>query len=306
MPNQLGLHLGTQFMTFEKAQLAVDFVPASGPATRQLLLLVNGYSRTRGDFRAFRKRLGALAPDVATLSLDNRASGETHNELETFDVAQMARDARFVAQIFAQKLDLPSFAALGVSMGGMICQRLAFDMEQDAERGLPLAKLSHLVLVSTTGGGKSRTWPGGREPALVYKPWPRDEPTMRARMEKYFGPRFRKSSPLLIEMMIKNMLKATGDVQADARSGAQFTASASFDGTGFLEQIRAPTLLVTGTEDAIIPAENARTLVASLRDARLLEYPEVGHLILIEEPEKFVADVCTFLHESVEETNPWN
>ena len=302
MHSNVELSPGTQFMTFEHAQFAVDYVPQSGPEATQLLLLVNGYGRTRGDFRAFRKRISALHPGLATVSFDNRSSGETRNDLPSYDVAQMARDAHFVAERFARKMDLQSYAALGVSMGGMICQRLASDAEQ-RKGGL---KLSHLVLVSTTPGGHLRVWPGAREPLLTYVPWPRDEVSMRTRMEKYFGPRFRRSSPLLVDMMIKNMLKATSDPQADSRSGAQFAASAHFDGTSFLSQIKTPTLVVTGTEDAIIPAENARALVATLRDARLVEYPEVGHLILIEEPEKFVADTASFLHESVEETNPWN
>lgn len=283
----------TQKLAFEQALLAVDYVAAPAGDAQGLLLLVNGYGRHRSDFRAFRKRIGALMPALATVSLDNRGSGETENASTAFDVARLARDARFVADVFARRLGLSGFSALGVSMGGMICQSLATDHSTPRDP----VQLRKLILVSSTAGGVGRIWPERFDDArhLVYRPWPTDEAGMRQRMERYFGSRFQASAPLIIDTMIKNLLRSTAGAEANARSAQQFHASAGFDGAEGLSGIEVPTLVVSGEEDAIIPHENALYLYKHLPQAALVSYPGVGHLILVEEPEKFVADVARFL-----------
>lgn len=285
-----GLGGFTQWLEFEGARIAFDFEPpAEGlNATKQLLVLVNGYQRTRLDYRALRRRLKGLHPGLATLALDNRGSGETTLDTPEVSLGQMARDVACLATLFAHKLNLPSYALLGISMGGMISQIVAASNPQ----------LSHLLLVSTTPGGALRTWPtdDGRIPeAIAYREWPQDEPAMRARMEKYFGQRFLKQSPLLFDMMIKNMLKSASVAGNNERSLLQFNASASFDGQALLGNIPAPTLVVTGQEDAVMPAPNAHSLQEAIKGSKLVTYPEVGHLILIEEPERFASDVLAFI-----------
>lgn len=310
---------GASVLEWDGARIAYD-VECPTPEPRTLLLLVNGYQRNRLDFRAFRKRLAAAAPHVATLALDNRGCGETRfvgSAPETLTLERMARDAGALANAFAERMGLGGFSMLGISMGGMVSQILASHC----------TAVEKLVLVSTTAGGHGRVWPdhvGRVDPKAVgesvtYRPWPTDEEGMRKRMVRYFGPRFRERAPLLIDTMVKNMLKANarkpegGDEGNGERNGEgnavgtaaesptergsrlQFHASASFDGTGLLAHVDAETLVVTGSDDAIIPKENAYFLQAHLPSARLVEYEGVGHLVLIEEPEAFVMDVAGFL-----------
>jgi pimeloyl-ACP methyl ester carboxylesterase len=45
-----------------------------------------------------------------------------------------------------------------------------------------------------------------------------------------------------------------------------------------LRQIKAPTLLVWGESDAMIPASNARDYLQAIVGSRLFLYPGVGHL----------------------------
>jgi len=289
----ISLSPGTQFLETAGARIAFDFEGSAGSSS--LLVLVNGYQRTRLDFRAFRKRLAALAPDIATLALDNRGVGETRLApgATSIGMHDMAADAGELAHAFSRKLGLEGCSLLGISMGGMISQTLAAE-----DSGV-----KKCVLVSTTAGGGGRVWPAhvtDAEEAQRFRPWPSDEEGMRRRMERYFGPRFLKNSPLLVSMMVKNMLKAyasPASAEGDAGEGSrlQFQASAGFDGTGLGPHIGCPTLVVTGCEDAIIPKENAYFLASHLPSATLVEYPDVGHLILVEEPEKFVTDVAKFL-----------
>lgn len=310
------------FVECEGARLAFDVLvprltpePSPEPQARRLLLLVNGYQRTRADFRAFRKRLAVLAPHLVTVSLDNRGCGETVltdviNHPLTLD--RLAQDAGALGAAVASVVTNPSaeantgglapssakFAVLGISMGGMVAQILAARCQS----------VSACVLVSTTAGGHGRIWPDHIDPKeqRAYRQWPTDEAGMKRKMARYFGPRFLARSPLLVDMMVKNMLKAQrGEAvlggEADSSSGhpngsrLQFEAAANFDGTGLLADINCPTLVVTGDKDFIIPQENADYLLSRLPQAILVRYAEAGHLVLVEEPERFVVDVANFL-----------
>jgi pimeloyl-ACP methyl ester carboxylesterase len=49
--------------------------------------------------------------------------------------------------------------------------------------------------------------------------------------------------------------------------------------------VRAPTLVVWGTEDKLVPVELAGRTAASVPDSRLLVLPGVGHVSQLEAPE---------------------
>lgn len=260
----------------------------------QLLVLVNGFQRTRQDFRAFRKRLRVLNSNILTLALDNRGAGESECDLNLCNMQLMAQDVQVLAHEALKAFNLHHYSVLGISMGGMIAQTVAnYGARQNTE-------LNKLILVSTTAGGSLRVWPHGVDPQEAqnnFRAWPQDLSGMRSRMEKYFGERFLKSSPLLFDTLVKNMLKAfeSNSGQANERSMAQFKASAGFDGVQGLQNIGSDVLVVTGSDDKIIPKGNALALAQSLPRAQLVEYSAAGHLILIEEPDIFVHDVNRFL-----------
>ena len=62
----------------------------------------------------------------------------------------------------------------------------------------------------------------------------------------------------------------------------QLMAIYKFDCTDALGEISNPALIVTGTEDVIIPAANSSYLAENLGNAELLEIPGAGHALHIE------------------------
>ncbi len=284
------LSAGQQILQRGGAQIAFDYdPPANGQKPTALLVLINGFARPRADFRAFRKRIHAQMNGLATVALDNRGAGETQGGLEDLTVQNMALDAAFVAQTLCTSLDLETYHILGISMGGMIAQTWA---AQDA-------RVASLTLVSTTAGGHARVWPVGVNPeearSKPFEPWSQDAQVLHRRMSRYFGPRFRKSSPLLIDMMVKNMLKSHTVESAQGRAKAQYNATVGFDGTSLVREVRCPTLVLTGSEDEIIPPQNSEEICKLIPHAELRVFAEMGHLLLIEDPENFVALVRSFL-----------
>jgi pimeloyl-ACP methyl ester carboxylesterase len=64
-----------------------------------------------------------------------------------------------------------------------------------------------------------------------------------------------------------------------------------------LKTIEAPTLLLWGEQDAMIPVRNAQDYLKSLGKSRLVTLPGVGRLPQEEAPERALQPVCEFLAE---------
>jgi pimeloyl-ACP methyl ester carboxylesterase len=72
-------------------------------------------------------------------------------------------------------------------------------------------------------------------------------------------------------------------------------ACLTFDAYDRLPEITAPTLVINGAEDALIPAENSRIMAQRIPDAELVLFPDVGHLFFHEVPEEADTTVADFL-----------
>jgi pimeloyl-ACP methyl ester carboxylesterase len=59
--------------------------------------------------------------------------------------------------------------------------------------------------------------------------------------------------------------------------------------------IRAPTLVMVGEADKVIPAAQSRALAGAIPGARLIAYPGVGHVPMEQIPERSASDVRRFL-----------
>lgn len=73
------------------------------------------------------------------------------------------------------------------------------------------------------------------------------------------------------------------------------TAFAEADLREMLPTIAVPTLLLYGTEDVRSPREVADALQAAIPDSEMVLLPGVEHLINLEAPEAFNAEVRRFL-----------
>ena len=62
-----------------------------------------------------------------------------------------------------------------------------------------------------------------------------------------------------------------------------------------LARIDAPTLLLWGERDAMIPFSNAGDYLAALPDARLASFPELGHVPHEEAPRRALEPLRSFL-----------
>ncbi|HVJ03106.1 MAG TPA: alpha/beta hydrolase [Sphingomonas sp.] len=94
-------------------------------------------------------------------------------------------------------------------------------------------------------------------------------------------------------------LDATDGLQNTGELGgalfAQGLLDYRFSGT---TQVKAPVLVVAGAKDLQASIEPQRILAAALPRGRMLEYPDNGHFMFVEDPARFARDVTAFLAEN--------
>lgn len=71
----------------------------------------------------------------------------------------------------------------------------------------------------------------------------------------------------------------------------------SFNTYDSLIDIKIPTLILHGTEDLILPAENAKILAERIPFSELFLFENTGHGMLTQEKELFTQKVIDFLKE---------
>ncbi|CAA7599413.1 Alpha/beta hydrolase fold-1 [Acididesulfobacillus acetoxydans] len=229
------------------------------------------------------RQVDALAKSYRIVIFDNRGVGESEKPDEPYSIDLMADDA---AALLTQ-LGFAKAHVLGTSMGGFIAQKLALRHQE---------QVCSLVLACTSFGGP-RSLPitaealdsmqkiAGLTPAEV----------IRQGFRAAFSSGFMAREPGLVERLVDRRLNKPTPRFAWER---QFAAGAGFAAESDLGQIRVPTLVLAGSEDIVIPPQNSALLAERIPGARLLIFPEAGHLFFIEQAEEFNRQVLGFWRES--------
>jgi pimeloyl-ACP methyl ester carboxylesterase len=72
-----------------------------------------------------------------------------------------------------------------------------------------------------------------------------------------------------------------------------------------LGEIASPTLIVWGELDRLVPLRDAAEFAWLIAGARKIVYEDTGHLVMLERPDRFNADLRAFLEETPEARQPW-
>jgi len=238
------------------------------------LLLVHGLGYARWGWEPV---VDGLAEGHDVVLFDNRGIGESDAPGGPYSVRMMAEDA--VAVLDAAGLERAH--VLGTSLGGMAALQLALDWPERVDR---------LVLACTTPGGTGAAPMPERTVQLMQEaPTLPLDVALRRFVENAFGP---EPAPALVERIMEHRLATA---QLPAAWAAQAAAGAAFDVGKRVGEIRAPTLVLTGAEDAVVDPRNSDLLAQRIPDARLEVFPGAGHLFFWEQPDRFVQLVTEFL-----------
>jgi pimeloyl-ACP methyl ester carboxylesterase len=190
---------------------------------------------------------------------------------------------------FAAQLALPKFAVAGNSMGGGVAWQLAVRHPQ---------RINALILVDAAGFPNEK--PPGAVP-LAFKIL--RYPIGRAILRNI------DNRPLIDEGLKTDVYDKTLITPALVDRWAEFQRAPghrailmSLNPSAFnqaaaavLDKINVPTLILHGENDVLIEPASARKFAAAIPGAKVLIYPNTGHLPQIEIPQRSAADVAQFL-----------
>ena len=220
-----------------------------------------------------------LSSEYHAFAPDQRGHGDSDKPQCCYMTDDYAADvAAFMDAVGIEKATL-----VGDSSGGLIAQRVALDYPH---------RVSRLVLIGspTTLVNNNAVRELGEE--------------MLAGLEDPIPPEFVREfvlgtvhDPLPEEFLgraVSQSLKVPAHVWRDYWKGVVLTV----DDTARLGEINAPTLILWGEQDTLLPREEQERRAAAIPNATLRVYPETGHLVHWVQPEWVVRDLEAFLKET--------
>jgi pimeloyl-ACP methyl ester carboxylesterase len=169
-------------------------------------------------------------------------------------------------------------------MGGMIAQEFALTYP---------GMLNGLVLCCTTSGGAGHVAANAEVLAMLLPaPGLSREDQVRKAWPAMCTPGFIETRRDFMEMMLRTSLINPTPIETIAK---QMAAVQGFDAYGRLGAIKAPTLVVHGDADVLVPTANGRTLHERIPGSELAIIPGVGHMISWEKAVEAAQAITEFL-----------
>ncbi len=243
------------------------------------LLLVMGLGGNIEMWGPLERALNAHG--IQTIAYDASGTGHSPSRLVPQRMPGLARQAAHLLN----SLGHPHADVLGVSFGGAVAQELALGNPHRVRR---------LVLASTACGlggvpGNPFALSLLATPLRYYSP-----AFLRLTAGVLYGPTITPRDDLLREQISARRARPP----TLWGYASQLVAGAAWTSLPWLGRIRAPTLVLSGDQDPIVPSRNARILARRIPSARLEVVRGAGHLLVIDRAEHCAAVIARFLERS--------
>ncbi len=170
----------------------------------------------------------------------------------------------------------------GASMGGYVA--FAF-LQAAADR------VDGVILANTRAGADSPESRANRRNMLAVLDREGPSGVAREMMPRLLGKTTHETNPEA-EPFVRRLIKQQSSM---AIRTAIHRMMHRPDSTPLLLSITAPTLIITGEEDALIPVEESQAMASAVTGATLVIVPRAGHLANLEQPDAFNKALHEFL-----------
>ena len=220
----------------------------------------------------FDRVLQAVPLMLRVFAMDQRGHGDADKPVDGYALVNFADDI----EAFMDAVGLRSAVLLGSSSGGYVAQQVAMQVPH---------RVDGLVLV-----GAPRSLQG--RPAFADEVDRLTDPVDPTWVEESLTwfPRYRDVPDWYIKDRIRDGLRVPAHVWMASLSGLTAAVPPSESGT-----ITAPTLIVWGGRDELLPLQDGYRLAAAIPGSRLIVYEDTGHLVLWEQPERVATDLADFV-----------
>jgi non-heme chloroperoxidase len=228
---------------------------------------------------SYSRVLPLLSPSYHAFAPDQRGHGDSDKPQCCYTADDYADDIN----AFMEAVGIEKATLVGDSSGGLIAQRVALDYPH---------RVSRLVLIGspTTLVNNEAVMKAGED--------------MLAGLEDPISPEFVREfvlgtihDPLpdeFQELAVSQSHKVPAHVWRDYWEGVVLAV----DDTARLHEIGAPTLILWGEQDSLLPREEQEWRARAIPNATLQVYPETGHLTHWVRPEWVARDLQAFLKET--------
>jgi pimeloyl-ACP methyl ester carboxylesterase len=233
---------------------------------------------------SFDRLLQEVPPTLRVFAMDQRGHGDADKPANGYALVNFADDI----EAFMDAVGLPSAVLLGSSSGGYVAQQVAIQVPH---------RVDGLVLV-----GAPRSLQG--RPAFADEVDRLTDPVDPSWVEESLTwfPRYHDVPDWYIKDRIRDGLRVPAHVWMAGLAGLTTAVPPSESGT-----ITAPTLIIRGERDELLPPQDGYLLAAAIPSSRLIVYEDTGHLVLWEQPERVathLADLVAGLSPSDQNSTP--
>jgi 3-oxoadipate enol-lactonase len=235
-----------------------------GPA----VLLIAGQGMTVEGWWA---TIPVLSRSFRVIAFDNRDTGRSTHLPWLYSVADMARDALAVLDDAGED----HAAVYGISLGSLVAQEMALRHPD---------RVDALVLGASTAGGFATYLPSPSSLArtfLTRVTFMGPEEAEWAAVAYTYAENTRRCHP---ERIVEHVARRLRWPTTAFSYLHHWLASSAHDGYERLNRIAAPTLVVHGEQDVVVPPTNALVLAERIPGAQLSLWPDAGHMYIVDEP----------------------
>ena len=254
-----------------------------GEAGKPVVVLIAGLGYSMWMWN---RMLPLLAKRCQVLAFDNRGVGQSARPAGPYSAGLLADDTAALMDA----LGIKKATVMGHSMGGFIAQAFALTYP---------AKVERLILSATNFGGPHHI--PITPAAMAVLSDISGDPVARFKrgLAVSAAPGFAEREPQLIEEWVAYRLQNPIDpaaYQAQMAIGLGLLSEAAcFEKR--LAQIQAPTLILFGEHDQVVPPANAPLLAQQISSSQIVLLPNAGHFFPLETPQAAVEKIFSFCME---------
>ena len=245
----------------------------SGPPL--LLIMGLGYSH-----EMWHRTAPELSKQFRTILFDNRGVGRSDIPPGPYSIATMAADAAAVldaAQI--ERADV-----FGISMGGMIAQEFALQYPQ---------RVGKLILGCTACGGPQAVRAEAEVNAVLLN---RGNMPMEDAIQA--GVPFVYDSHTSRELVEEDLAIRRRTFPEPRAYTAQLQGILAWTSYDRLANIHAPTLVIHGATDRLVPPGNGKLIAETIPEAKFVLIDNASHIFTTDQAERALSEVTSFLNGS--------
>lgn len=254
--------------------VTLEYAEQGDPSAPPVLFL-HGLS---DSWRSFELVLPLLPESIHAFALTQRGHGDSSRP----EAGYLFRDFAADVAAFMDVLGLEAAVIVGHSMGSGIARRFALDYP---ERSLGLVLAASFASFSANAGAQQL--------------WEEGVSELEDPVDPNFVREFQLSTisqpvpEAFLETIIRESLKMPARVWKATVAG-----SLQEDFKGGTGKIKAPTMLIWGDHDEMVPHSEQIEQLAEIPDSRLVTFEGTGHAVHWEQPDRFASDVARFIERT--------